>query len=329
MNDFPVLRIHRLGDAVRAGLERLTLDELSPGNVVIEAHYSGVNYKDALAATGRGRILRRFPLVGGVDVSGVVVQSDDPRYTVGDAVLVTGCGLGEDHDGGFAAYVRVPGDWVVPLPRGLTLRDAMLLGTAGFTAALAIDRLEQNGLAPGQGPVIITGATGGVGSIAIDLLSGAGYEVAALSRKPASADYLSGLGASRMIPVSEVVRSDKALETARWSAALDNVGGEVLAWLMRTVQPWGGIASIGMAGGQRLDATVMPLILRGVSVLGITSANCPMPRRLRVWRRLVTDLRPRHLDRIMAGEVGLEELPAVFDSLLAGQHHGRYLVRLR
>jgi acrylyl-CoA reductase (NADPH) len=223
----------------------------------------------------------------------------------------------------------VPADWVVPLPQGMTLFDAMLLGTAGFTAALAIDRMEQNGLLPGQGPVVVTGASGGVGSVAIDLLSGRGYEVVALSRKLEAADYLRSLGAAEVLEAKIAVDSGKPLDAARWAGAIDNVGGEVLGWLTRTVQPWGSIASIGLAGGAELHTTVMPFILRGVSLLGITSANCPMPRRLKVWQRLVTDLQPQHLQNIIAGQVTLDELPAVFETLLSGEHRGRYLVDLQ
>lgn len=326
MPGFRAFRIHDQQGTAR--LETLQLADLCAGDVVIRARWSGVNYKDALAATGKGRILRRFPLVGGVDVAGTVERSDDARFHAGDEVLVTGCGLGERHDGGFAEVVRVPADWVVPLPGGLTLREAMLLGTAGFTAALAIDRMEQNGQSPAQGAVLVTGASGGVGSVAVDLLGGSGYEVVALSRKPDSDGYLATLGASRVLDAASVVHGDAPLEKALWGGAVDNVGGDTLAWLTRTVKPWGNIAGIGLAGGTRLNTTVMPFILRGVSLLGITSANCPMERRLRVWQRLVTDLRPRHLERMVAGEVTLEELPAVFDKVLSGQHRGRYLVKL-
>jgi NADPH2:quinone reductase len=329
MPSFRAFRIHDNNGAVAAGLEDAELDELTPGEIVIQAHYSSVNYKDMLAATGKGKILRRFPLIAGVDVAGVVSASVDNRFSVGDEVLVTGCGLGESQDGGFSEVVRVPADWVVPLPDGLTLFDVMALGTAGFTAALAVDRLEQNGLLPGQGPVIVTGASGGVGSIAIDLLKGRGYEVVALSRKPEAAAYLQSLGATEVLDVKAVAASDKPLEAARWAGAIDNVGGDILGWLTRTVKPWGSIASIGLAGGVELRTTVMPFILRGVSILGITSANCPMERRNKVWNRLVTDLKPKHLDRIVAGTVTLDELPQVFEKILSGQHRGRYVVKLR
>jgi NADPH2:quinone reductase len=330
MGAFSVLRVHRNTDgAVRAGLEKLVLDDLPPGEVVIRSSYSSVNYKDALAATGKGKILRQFPLVGGVDVAGVVTSSVDTRFHEGDQVLVTGCGLGESHDGGFSEVVRVPADWVVPLPEGMSLFAAMALGTAGFTAALAIDRLEQNGLQPGQGPVVVTGASGGVGSIAIDLLGARGYAAVAFTRKPETKDYLLSLGAAEVLDAKGITASDRPLEAARWAGAIDNVGGEMLGWLSRTVQPWGSIASIGLAGGVALHTTVMPFILRGVSILGITSANCPMDRRRKVWKRLVTDLKPRHLDSIVAGTVRLDELQEVFETVLAGQHRGRYVVDLR
>lgn len=319
-------RIHDQQGTAR--LETLPLDALSPGEVVIRACYSGVNYKDALAATGRGRILRRFPLVGGVDVAGVVEQSGDGRFQAGDAVLVTGCGLGESHDGGFAERVRVPGDWIVPLPTGLSLREAMVVGTAGFTAALAIDRLEQNGQTPAHGPVLVSGASGGVGSMAVDLLAGRGYEVVALSRKPDTDGYLAALGASRVLDTAATVHGDAPLEKAQWGGAIDNLGGAVLAWLTRTVKPWGSIAGIGLAGGAELHTTVMPFILRGISLLGITSANCPVERRQRVWQRLVGDLRPRHLERMVAGVVTLDTLPDVFDRVLSGDHRGRFLVEI-
>ena len=324
---FRVCRIHNNAGHVTAGIDNMTLDQLSPGDVVIRVQYSSVNYKDALAATGRGNILRSFPLNGGVDAAGVVLGSDDPRYRPGDTVLVTGCGLGESHDGGFAELLRVPADWVVPLPEGLSLFDAMALGTAGFTAALAIDRLEQNGQLPGQGAMVVTGASGGVGSVAIDLLSTRGYEVIAMTRKKDAAAYLEGLGAASVNDYAGLV-SDKPLQSAQWGGAIDNVGGEVLAGLISSTRPWGNIASIGMAGGSECHTTVMPFILRGVSVLGITSANCPMERRVRVWQRLVSDLRPRHLQQIVAGEIGLDDLPAVFERLLQGEHRGRFVVKM-
>jgi len=328
MDRFCAYRIHETDGVITAGLEELGLDDLAPGEVVIRACYSSINYKDALAATGTGKILRRFPLVGGIDVAGVVTGSEDSRFRAGHQVAVTGCGLGESHDGGFSEVVRVPADWVVPLPADMSPYTAMAIGTAGFTAALAIDRMEQNGLEPGQGPVIVTGATGGVSSLAIDLLDGRGYEVVALTGKAGAAAYLQGLGASQVLRRDDLVMGTRPLEPAQWAAALDTVGGALLAWLTRTVRPWGSIASIGMAGGTELDTTVMPFILRGVSLLGITSANCPMPLRRRLWQRLADDLGPRHLDAIVSGVVRLDQLPVVFEQLVSGQHRGRTVVQL-
>ena len=329
METFRALRVHELDDGIEARIETLLIDDLAPGEVVIQACFSSLNYKDALATTGKGKILRRFPLVAGVDVAGRVLESSDDRFREGDEVLVTGCGMGESHDGGFSEVARVPADWVVPLPAGLSLFDAMALGTAGFTAALAIDQLERNAQQPDAGPVIVTGATGGVGSIAIDLLSGRGYEVIALTGKAGASEYLKGLGATAVLDRNTLEPAKRPLEKAQWGGAIDTVGGDTLAWLTRTVMPWGNIASIGMAGGIEVHTTVMPFILRGVSILGITSANCPMDRRKKIWNRLVTDLKPRHLDKIVAGVVKLDELPAISEKVLSGQHRGRYVVKFQ
>ncbi len=277
MNKFRALRIHRDDGRIEPRFEELTLDQLAKGEVVIRVAYSTINYKDALAATGAGPILRRFPLVGGIDLSGEVVSSEDSRYQAGQKVLVTGCGLSETHDGGYSEYARVRGDWVIPLPPGLDERAAMQLGTAGFTAALAIHRMEQNGQAPGNGPVLVTGATGGVGSLAVNMLAGRGYEVVALTGKPDAADYLREIGIARVLLRQELEFGSRPLEKALWAGAVDNLGGETLAWLTRTVDFWGNIASIGLASGPELHTTVMPFILRGVNLLGIKSrrpANC-------------------------------------------------------
>ena len=329
MQSFRACRIHNHSGRVTAVIEELSLDALSHGEVVIRVHYSSVNYKDALAATGRGKILRRFPLIGGIDLAGVVTDSVDERFQAGDEVLVTGCGLGETHDGGFSAVARVPADWVVPLPVGLSLFDAMALGTAGFTAALAIDRLEQNGQQPSLGPLLVTGASGGVGSVAIDLLSARGYEVVAMTRKTDAAAYLEHLGAATVMPPDSLLSDGRPLQSAQWGGAIDNVGGKVLQALISRTHPWGSIASVGMAGGSECHTTVMAFILRAVSVLGISSANCPMERRLRIWQRLVSDLRPERLPQVVAGVIGLDELPALFGQLLEGEHQGRFVVRMQ
>jgi len=325
---FKAFRIHEIDRQVQARFETLSLDDLAAGDVVVRVAYSDINYKDALAATGAGKILRRFPLVGGVDFSGVVETSADPRYRPGDPVLVTGCGLSETHDGGYAQYARVKGEWVIPLPAGLTLFGAMALGTAGFTAALAIHKMEHNGQAPAKGPVVVTGATGGVGSIAIDMLARRGYEVIAVTGKPDSIDYLKSLGASKVLLRGEIDHGKRPLEAARFGGAIDNVGGETLAWLTRTVDNWGNIASIGLAGGAELHTTVMPFILRGINLLGVNSSATLREPRLVVWGRIAGDLAPRHLARIVTRTIPFEELPGAFDAYLKGGITGRTVVRI-
>ncbi len=328
MVEFRGFRIHEHAGGVHAGIETLTLEELSSGDVVIRAAYSGINYKDALAATGKAKILRHYPLVGGIDVSGTVHESTDSRFRPGDPVLVCGCELSESRDGGYAEYVRVPGDCVVPLPETLSLHDAMAIGTAGFTAALALQRMERNGQHPELGPILVTGASGGVGSIAIDLFSGAGYEVVAYSGKPEAADYLQELGATRVLLREQVDFGKRPLEKAQWGGAVDNLGGEPLAWLTRTVKPFGNIASIGLAAGHELHTTVMPFILRAVSLLGIHSVMCPAADRLRAWERLGSDLKPRHLSRIVARTIAFEDLPAALEDHLRRPATGRTVVRI-
>jgi NADPH2:quinone reductase len=286
-----------------------------------------VNYKDALAATGTGKILRRFPLIGGIDVAGVVVSSSDGRVRDGDRVIVTGYDLGVGHDGGYAGYVRVPGDWVVPLPNGLSLFEAMALGTAGFTAGLSVLRLERNGLHRGQGKVVVTGSTGGVGSIAVAALARLGYDVTAITGKNDAHEYLRQLGAREVLSRATLEMGTRPLEKARWAAAIDAVGGEMLAWLTRTTDHWGGIASTGLTGGSELHTTVMPFILRGVSLIGIDSAACPMEIRTEVWRRLATDMKPSSLQTI-ATEISLDGLHDAFATVLAGKARGRFVVNL-
>ncbi|MGB7651576.1 MAG: oxidoreductase [Gallionella sp.] len=306
----------------------LTLDELSAGEIVIETHYSSVNYKDALAAMGAGNVMRCLPCVGGIDVAGVVVSSEDARFSVGDEVLVTGYDLGVAHDGGYAEYVRVPAAWVVPLPAGLSLFDAMALGTAGFTAALAIHRLEQNELRPESGKVIVTGATGGVASLAIQMLAQRGFNVVALTGKDHQHDYLRELGASEILSRQDLVMGSRPLEKALWAGALDSVGGETLAWLTRTMQQDGCIASFGNAGGVELHTTVLPFILRGVKLLGIDSAATLMPLRLQIWQRLASDLYPKRLEKIVE-QVHFADLPQVFPKILAGKQRGRVVVGIQ
>jgi NADPH2:quinone reductase len=325
---FRAFRIHEEKGRIAARFEQITLDDLAPGEVVIKVSYSSINYKDALAATGAGRILRKYPLVGGIDLAGEVVSSSESRYQAGDKVLVTGCLLSELHDGGYAAYARVKADCVIPIPQGLDEFRVMALGTAGFTAALAIHRMEHNGQRPGKGPIVVTGATGGVGSIAIDMLNGRGYEAVAVSGKPERDEYLKKLGASQILRRQELDLGSRPLEAVRWAGAIDNVGGEVLTWLTRTVDSWGNIASIGLAGSAELKTTVMPFILRGVTLIGINSAATPRELRLKVWERIANDLKPAHLDLIVTRTIGFEDLPAAFGDYLTGQVTGRTVVRI-
>jgi putative YhdH/YhfP family quinone oxidoreductase len=323
---FRAFRIHADGKQHRAAVEQVGLDELSPGEVVVRAEFSSINYKDALAGTGSGRILRKFPLVGGIDVAGRVVASTDPRFREGDAVLCTGCGLSESRDGGYSDYVRLEAQWAIPLPSGLSLREAMILGTAGFTAALSLYRMEQNGQSPSMGPIVVTGATGGVGMLAIDLLTRAGYEAHAITGKLHSLDFLTSIGARQVVSRENLHWGQKPLENALWAGAIDNVGDEMLAGLTRVIQPYGNIASCGLAGGHALATTVMPFIIRGVSLLGIASAGTARPIRDAVWERLAGPWKPAHLDQICTRAVGLEELAPVFNTMLAGGSFGRTLV---
>jgi NADPH2:quinone reductase len=328
MKSFRAFRIHEIDRKIVARFDEVGLDDLSPGEVVVRVSCSDINYKDALAATGKGRILRRYPLVGGIDLAGEVVSSTDSRYAPGQKVLVTGCGLSETHDGGYAEYARLPGDSVIPVPAGMTELDTMKLGTAGFTAALAIHRMEQNGQKPSNGPVVVTGATGGVGSLAVNMLAGRGYEVVAVSGKKEAEPYLREIGAARVLLRQEVDLGSKPMEKALWAGAVDNVGGPVLTWLTRTVDQWGNIACIGLAFSHELNTTVMPLILRGVSLLGINSVLTPRDVRLEVWKRIATDLRPSKLDRICSKVIGFAELPAQFDDFIQGRVTGRTVVRI-
>ena len=327
MDAFDAYRIFDENGKIAARLVRATLDELTPGEVVIKAAYSSVNYKDALAATGAGKILRRFPLIGGIDVAGSVVSSSDAKVHEGDQVLVTGYDLGVANDGGYSEYVRVPAGWVVPMPQGLTAFDAMVIGTAGFTAALSIVRMERNGLAPANGPVIVTGATGGVGSMAVEFLSTMGYEVTALTGKDDEHEYLRSLGAASVLSRNGLQMGTRPIEKSTWAGAVDPAGGEILAWLTRTMKPGGCIASSGLTAGVELRTTVLPFILRGVSLLGVDSAMCAMDRRRDVWRRVATTMRPKHLTTI-AREVTLSGLPEAFVTLLKGASRGRIVVKI-
>lgn len=328
MKEFRAYRIDRGDDGVTAGFTSLTLEDLSEGDVVIEVSHSTINYKDALAATGEGRILRKFPLVGGIDLAGTVLRSDVPEFAEGETVLVNGCGLSETRDGGYAELARVPADAVVPVPDGMTAFEAMQIGTAGFTAALAIHRMEQNDQRPDGGPIVVTGATGGVGSLAIDMLGGRGYEVIALTGKAQRTEYLSRIGANQVLLRDEVDYGHAPLEKAQFGGGIDSLGGEALTWLTRTVGYGGNIASIGLAASHELKTTVMPFILRAVCLLGINSVETPRELRLEVWRRIGTDLKPTHLDEIADTTIDFDDLPDAFQDFIDGEVTGRTVVRI-
>jgi putative YhdH/YhfP family quinone oxidoreductase len=329
MDRFTAYQLRDAGGGIEARFVERSLDELDPGDVVVRVAYSSVNYKDALAATGKGRILRRASCIGGIDFSGTVTSSTDPRFGPGEAVLAAGFDLGVAHDGGYAEYARVPADWLVRLPAGMSLWESMAFGTAGFTAALGIIRMEQNGLAPGRGPVIVSGATGGVGSLAIAALARLGYEVTALTGKEHETGYLERLGAAtvRFRNTLDLTRI-KPLDKATWAGAVDNLGGDVLAWIASTMKVNGVIASIGLAQSPALNTTVLPFILRGVSLLGINSTDSPdAALRAEAWRRLATDMKPAMLEAI-AHTITFDELPAIFDRFIDGRIRGRYVVRI-
>ncbi|MDT0497132.1 YhdH/YhfP family quinone oxidoreductase [Algiphilus sp. W345] len=330
MESFQALRVHTVDKRAEARLETIALNDLSAGEVVVRVHWSGLNFKDALAVSGKGRIMRRSPCVAGIDLAGVVVESSSADVQAGAAVVVTGCNIGEQLDGGFAQYARVPAYAVVPLPDGLSLRESMAIGTAGFTAALALKRMLDNHQRPHMGPIAITGPTGGVGSIATDLFSRAGFKVAAITGKPEQAgDYLKALGASEIVDRKRLDFGSKPLETAVWGGAVDNLGGDALAYLTRTVKPWGNIALIGLASSPKLETTVIPFILRGASLLGIWSVEVPREWRLEIWKHLASDWKPRHLDRIVSRTIRLDEVTQAAEDLMGASMTGRYLVDLR
>jgi acrylyl-CoA reductase (NADPH) len=326
--DFRAFRIHNDAAGYRGGIETMNTEALSAGEVLVKVAYSSVNYKDALAGTGKGKILRQYPLNGGIDAAGVVVASTDPHFKEGDKVLCTGSGLSETRDGGYGEYIRLASQWAVHLPQGLSLRESMILGTAGFTAALGLLRMQDNHQTPAQGPIAVTGASGGVGMLAIDIFSRAGYDVHAISGKANQFDTLRSLGASECIDRHQLAFSGKPMDSARFGGAFDNVGGTMLAGLLPLITPYGNVAICGNAGGIALDSTVMPFIIRGISLLGIASAGTARAQRDQVWQHLSSDWKPRHLDRIATREVTLDQLPEVFGPMLAGESFGRTVVRV-
>lgn len=327
MDKFKAYRIFNENNKIEGRVTEAALDELAAGEVVFKTAYSSVNYKDALAATGAGKIIRRFPLIGGIDAAGTVVSSSDSRFRAGDEIICTSYDMGVAHDGGYSQYCRVPADWVVPLPVNLSLFEAMALGTAGYTAALAIHLLEHNDMKPANGKVLVNGATGGVATLCIDMLAHLGYQITAVTGKDSAHEFLKKIGATEVLPRKTLETGSRPLEKAMWAAAFDSVGGEQLAWLTRTMQPQGVIASFGNAGGIELKTTVLPFILRGVRLIGVDSGFTPMPLRRKVWERLATDLKPRHLDDI-AFTITLDDLPGYFEKMLKAEVKGRAVVRI-
>ena len=325
---FKAFRIHNDAEGYRSGIEDIGIDDLSEGDVVIRGEWSGINFKDALAATGKGKILKSYPLVGGIDVAGEVISSECERFLPGDKVLVTGCNLSEKRDGGYSQYLRLDSNSVIPQPSGLTTREAMGIGTAGFTAAISLYRMEVLGQTPEAGPIVVTGASGGVGSFAIDILTSAGYEVHAITGKVDQFDYLEELGARKCISRHDLHWGQQPLDSVRWAGCIDNVGGDMLAGISRVIDLWGNIAVCGMAGGIGLHATTLPMILRGVSLIGISSSNTPYDMREILWDRLAKQWRPRHLDSIISNEVSLDNLGGAFDLLMQGNALGRTVVNL-
>lgn len=326
---YRALVVDRQNDTFTVTVRDLPESDLPPGDVTIRVHWSSINYKDGLALSPTGRIIRTYPMVPGVDLAGIVLESKDNRFTPGQEVIVTGYDVGVSHPGGFAELARVPADWVMPLPSGLTLKESMAIGTAGFTAALSLQALEHNGLRPQNGTVIVTGATGGVGSTAVAMLAQVGYTVAASTGKTTEHAYLRQLGATEILTREEVsAESTRPLESERWAGAVDPVGGPTTAYLIRTMKYGASIALSGLTGGNAIATTVYPFILRNVNLLGIDSVYTPMERRTKTWQRLATDLKPRGLLDSIAVETDLEGVPTVCADILQGKVRGRTLVRL-
>lgn len=328
MKNFSAFRIHSDPQNTRAGIEQLSIDDLCEGEVVIHVKYSSVNYKDALAGSGKAQILRRSPLVGGIDLAGEVVESSSSAFSQGDQVIVNGSGLSEVHDGGYAEFARIPADWVVPLPVGLSLAQSMIVGTAGFTAALSIYLLQQNNQQVEDGPIVVTGASGGVGSFSINLLHKLGYETIAVTGKKSAHQYLYDLGATKVVGREKIQIGEGVLEKTRWAGAIDNVGGDTLSALVRACKPWGNVVSVGIAGGVNFSLSAMPFIIRGVNLLGVSSSNCPQALRKEIWNRLGDDMHPDQIAKIKSQTAKLEDLPVIFEKLLSNEIQGRVLVEI-
>jgi acrylyl-CoA reductase (NADPH) len=321
-----MIKAFRIFAQNEARLVSMDENELSPGNVTIRVRYSGVNFKDALAGTGKGKILKKFPLNGGIDAAGIVEASEDSNFKVGQEVLVNGTGIGEQMDGGYCEKLRVDASQIVTKPEGLTLQEAMTLGTAGFTAALAVERMITNGQTPEQGPIVVTGASGGVGSFAVQILAALSYKVIAVSGKESAQAYLRTLGASEVVTEDQLGLGTHPLESVKFGGAIDTLGGQFLAQILAHTNLWGNVSSIGLAASADLPTTVMPMILRGVSLLGISSNNTPMKLRQKVWNQLGGAWKPSHLEKVLAKTISLDDLPQAFDDLMNRKITGRIVV---
>lgn len=326
---FRSLMVNKTDSDFSVAVKKITFEDLPNDDVLIKVAYSSINYKDGLASTPNGKIVSSYPFIPGIDLAGTVVSSSDDRFKEGDEVIATSYDIGVSHYGGYSEYAKIPGDWIVPLPKGLSLREAMIYGTAGFTAALSIQRLEDNGLTPDKGKVLVTGATGGVGSLAVSMLSHKGYDVVASTGKETEHDFLHKLGAKEVIDREAVYSGKiKPLDKQLWAAAVDPVGGHPLAAVLSKIQYNGSVAVSGLTAGGDVPTYVFPFILRGINLLGIDSVFCPMPLRKQIWERLATDLKPTHLSDIVNKELTLEDLPETLPTILEGRVRGRILVAL-
>lgn len=327
-NQFKCFRIDQEDDKIVSGLQSISMDDINPGEITLKTEYSSINYKDALAATGKGKILRSFPLIGGVDVAGEVVESDDPRFDPGDKVIAACSGLSESNDGGYSEYARINSEAAIELPKQMDTRTAMAIGTAGFAAGLAIFKMKLNKQTPEMGPIVVTGATGGVGSIAIDMLSSSGFETTAITRKKTHDEYLKAIGTTNIVCLEEMELGERPLEKAQFGGGIDNVGGDLLSWVLRSTVPEGNVASIGLAADFKLPTNVMPFILRGVNLLGVNSTTLPNAVKQEVWDDIANNMSPQKIDQIVTKEVTLEELPDQFQAFIEGSIVGRVLVKV-
>jgi len=327
-NQFKCFRVDQKDDKIVSGLQSISMEDINPGEVTLKTEYSSINYKDALAATGKGKILRTFPLIGGVDVAGEVVESDDPRFSPGDKVIAACSGLSETNDGGYTEYARISSEAAIELPKQIDTRTAMAIGTAGFAAGLAIFKMKLNKQTPEMGPIVVTGATGGVGSIAIDMLSSSGFETTAITRKKTHDEYLEAIGTTNIVCLEEMEVGERPLEKAQFGGGIDNVGGDLLSWVLRSTAPEGNVASIGLAADFKLPTNVMPFILRGVNLLGVNSTTLPNAIKQEVWDDIASNMSPQKIDQIVTKEVTLEELPDQFQAFIEGSIVGRVLVKV-